>query len=189
VLAAADSSNDDILVRLDLPVMVKPAREGSSIGISLVETHAELPAAIALARTYDADVLVEAFVKGGEYTLAIVDGVALPLIKLETPRKFYDYEAKYHATTTRYLCPAGLPVPQATALVEYGLAAFHALDARGWARVDFMLDEAGQPWLIELNAVPGMTDHSLVPMAARHLGWPFAYLVGRILRASFGVRP
>lgn len=186
MLADECADPEEIVARLGLPVMVKPAREGSSIGISLVESHEALPDAIALARTHDTTVLLEAFIRGGEYTLAIVDGVALPLIKLETPRRFYDYEAKYHATTTRYLCPAGLPAAQEADIAAIGLAAFDALDARGWARVDFMLDAAGTPWLIELNAVPGMTDHSLVPMAARQAGWPFEYLVARILRGSFG---
>jgi len=183
---ADEDANLEVLVeRLGLPLMVKPAREGSSIGISLVETRDQLSAAIALARTYDASVLIEAFVRGGEYTLSIVDGVALPSIKLETPRRFYDYEAKYHATTTCYHCPSGLASSAEAALVTLGLAAFEALDAHGWARVDFMVDRQGHPLLIELNAVPGMTDHSLVPMAARQAGWPFEYLVARILRSSF----
>ncbi len=184
VLATDPLPVAEIIGRLGLPVMVKPAREGSSIGISLVARHEELAAAVALARTFDHDVLIESFVSGGEYTLAIVDGVALPLIKLETPRKFYDYEAKYLANTTRYLCPADLPQQAERLLVEQGKAAFQALDAQGWARIDFMCDPQGQSWLIELNAVPGMTDHSLVPMAARQAGWPFEYLVGRILGAK-----
>ena len=188
VLAAESLEVDKIIDRLGLPVMVKPAREGSSIGISLVENREDLPAAVALARSFDHSVLVEACVKGGEYTLSIVDDVALPVIKLETPRKFYDYEAKYHSDTTRYLCPAGLSETQERLLIDYGLAAFRALDAQGWARVDFMLDDAGQPWLIELNAVPGMTDHSLVPMAARQAGWSYEYLVLRILNSSFRTR-
>jgi D-alanine-D-alanine ligase len=179
----------EIIARLGLPVMVKPAREGSSIGISLVERREELAAAVALARTFDHDVLIESFVSGGEYTLAIVDDVALPLIKLETPRKFYDYEAKYLTDTTRYVCPVDLPERAERLLIEQGKAAFQALDAQGWARIDFMLDPLGQPWLIELNAVPGMTDHSLVPMAAREAGWSFEYLVSRILGAKLRLNP
>lgn len=185
IVAGTALDADAVVARLGLPVMVKPAREGSSIGISLVDTPEALAGALTLARTYDPNVLVEAFVTGGEYTLAIVDGVALPSIKLETPRRFYDYEAKYHADTTRYLCPSGLPATAEAELAELALAAFEVLDARGWARVDFMRDEQGRPWLIELNAVPGMTDHSLVPMAARQAGWPFEYLVARILAGSF----
>ncbi|MGD9600734.1 MAG: D-alanine--D-alanine ligase [Gammaproteobacteria bacterium] len=182
------AGTDEILSRLQLPVMVKPAREGSSIGISLVEAAGAIPEALALARRYDSNVLIETFITGSEYTLSIVDGTALPLIKLETPRRFYDYEAKYHATTTRYLCPAGLPPDLETVITEFGQAAFAALDARGWGRVDLMVDMDGRPWLIELNAVPGMTDHSLVPMAARQAGWPFEYLVARILKSSLGER-
>jgi len=188
LLAETCAGTDDILARLGLPIMVKPAREGSSIGISLVDEASALPDALAHARRYDSSVLVEAFITGGEYTLSIVDGIALPLIKLETPRRFYDYEAKYHATTTRYLCPAGLSPDLEAVIVESGLAAFEALDARGWGRVDLMVDADGRPWFIELNAVPGMTDHSLVPMAARQAGWPFEYLVARVLKSSFGTR-
>ena len=176
---------DLVLRRLSLPVMVKPAREGSSVGVSKVETVAELAPAIAHAERHDSTVLIERFITGGEYTLAIVDGLALPIIKLETPRKFYDFEAKYQADSTRYICPAGLPPAQEAACASLGLRAFSALDAAGWGRVDFMLDAAGQPWLIELNTVPGMTDHSLVPMAARQAGWSFESLVLRILATSF----
>lgn len=177
-----------VIERLGLPLMVKPAREGSSIGISLVTRAEDLPLAVALAREFDPQVLLESYIRGGEYTVAIVDGVVLPAIKLETPHAFYDYEAKYHADTTRYLCPAGL---DDTAEADLGLLArqaFDALDGTGWGRVDFMRDAAGRPWLIELNAVPGMTDHSLVPMAAAHAGWSFEQLVLRILASSFGSR-
>ncbi len=187
VLATEPLAVTEIIERLGLPVMVKPAREGSSFGISLVARREELAAAVTLARTFDDAVLIEAFVSGGEYTLAIVDGVALPLIKLETPRAFYDYEAKYQADTTRCVCPTDLPKRAEHLLVAQGKAAFDALDAHGWARIDFMLDGQDQPWLIELNAVPGMTDHSLVPMAARQLGWSFEYLVSRILGAKFSI--
>lgn len=177
-----------IIARLGLPVMVKPAREGSSIGISLVRDASALDAALALARSHDAQVLVEAFISGGEYTVSIVDNEVLPAIKLETPREFYDYEAKYHATTTRYLCPAGLSEAEERAMASVARAAFEAVGAEGWGRVDFMRDAAGQVWLIEVNLVPGMTDHSLVPMAADVAGWSFEDLVARILRSSFGAR-
>jgi D-alanine-D-alanine ligase len=131
--------------------------------------------------------MIERFIHGAEYTLAILGERALPLIKLETPRTFYDYEAKYHATDTRYICPAGLPSMAETEIAKIGLAAFEALGARGWGRVDFMVDEANRPWLIELNTVPGMTDHSLVPMAARHAGLSMEALVLNILATSFPV--
>jgi D-alanine-D-alanine ligase len=174
-----------ILARLALPMAVKPAREGSSIGVSKVTQPDQLEGAIALARHHDAEILAERWVTGGEYTLAIVQGQTLPLIKLETPREFYDYEAKYQADSTRYLCPCGLPPALETACAALGLRAFEALGASGWGRVDFMLDAAGQPQLIELNTVPGMTDHSLVPMAAAAFGWSFEQLALRILASSF----
>lgn len=174
-----------ILARIGLPMAVKPAREGSSIGVSKVTQPAQLEGAIALARRYDAEILAERWVTGGEYTLAIVQGQTLPLIKLETPREFYDYEAKYQADSTLYLCPCGLPPAVEIACAALGLRAFNALGASGWGRVDFMLDAAGQPQLIELNTVPGMTDHSLVPMAAAAFGWSFEQLALRILASSF----
>ena len=173
-----------ILDRLGLPVMVKPAREGSSIGISLVREASALDAALALARRHDSQVLVEAYVKGEEYTVSLVGGEVLPSIRLETPHAFYDYAAKYHATTTRYLCPSGLDATAERELGTLARAAFDAVDALGWGRVDFMRDAAGRPWLIEVNLVPGMTDHSLVPMAAREAGWSFEHLVARILCSS-----
>ena len=189
VLEPGDAVDVAALVdALGLPLIVKPSREGSSIGVSKVEQAAELLPAIALARQHDSQILAERWIAGGEYTLSIVDGVTLPMIKLETPHAFYDYAAKYSVDTTRYLCPCGLSdeVEQATAAI--GLRAFAALGASGWGRVDFMLDASGQPWLIELNSVPGMTDHSLVPMAAASRGWSFESLVLRILQSSFGAR-
>jgi D-alanine-D-alanine ligase len=176
---------DETLTALGLPLMVKPAREGSSIGVAKVERAVDLVGAVADARRFDHDVLLERFVAGGEYTLSIVGGRALPIIKLETPRAFYDYEAKYHADSTRYLCPAGLTAAQEQSFAALGLRAFAALGAYGWGRVDFMVDADGAPWLIELNTVPGMTDHSLVPMAARRAGWSFEDLVIEILATSF----
>ncbi|MFT4581697.1 MAG: D-alanine-D-alanine ligase [Gammaproteobacteria bacterium] len=168
------------------PAMVKPAREGSSLGISKVDSSSELAPALEEALRYDDVVLVENWVSGCEYTLAIVAGVALPIIKLETPNEFYDFDAKYVADTTRYLCPCGLPEDVLAQCSALGLRAFAALGARGWGRVDFMLDAQSQPWLIELNTVPGMTDHSLVPMAAQAHGIDFDELVVKILGTSFG---
>ncbi|MEQ8233081.1 MAG: D-alanine--D-alanine ligase [Gammaproteobacteria bacterium] len=174
----------ELLARLGSPLFVKPAREGSSIGVSKVDDAAALGAAIAAARHYDDDVIVEQAIDGGEYTLSIVDGRALPVIKLETARAFYDYQAKYVDDDTRYLCPCGLPEAEEAELAAIGLRAFAVLGARGWGRVDFMRDRAGRNWLIELNTVPGMTDHSLVPMAARAAGMSFEDLVVAILAAS-----
>lgn len=169
---------------LDLPVMVKPASEGSSLGVSRVTESAALAPAIAHAMTFNDAVLIEKWIDGGEYTMGIVDGEPLPIIKLETPHEFYDYDAKYHADTTRYLCPCGLGETVTESVTALALEAFSALGASGWGRVDFMLDSAGQPWLIELNTVPGMTDHSLVPMAAAAAGMTFEELVVRILATS-----
>lgn len=167
-----------------VPLMVKPSREGSSFGVSRVNAIEQLPAALDLAFEFDDEVLIETCVVGGEYTLGIVDGLALPMIKLETPHEFYDFDAKYVVDTTRYLCPCGLPEVTINRCEEIGLKAFSALGASGWGRVDFMLDENNEPWLIELNTVPGMTDHSLVPMAAAAQGIEFDELVLRILATS-----
>ena len=124
------------------------------------------------------------WVTGREYTASLLQGEALPLIRLETPHVFYDYEAKYHSDTTRYHCPCGLPAAQESEIQALCLRAFEAVGASGWGRVDLMLDEQDQPWLIEVNTVPGMTDHSLVPMAARVAGIEFDELVMRILETS-----
>lgn len=175
-LAAADG--------LGYPLMVKPSREGSSIGMTKVEDAQQLQQAWETARRYDASVLAERWILGREYTASVLLGEALPLIRLETPHTFYDYEAKYHADTTRYHCPCGLPPAQEAELQALCLQAFNAVGAEGWGRVDLMLDEQQQPWLIEVNTVPGMTDHSLVPMSARAAGIEFDELVMRILATS-----
>lgn len=170
--------------QLTFPVIVKPAHEGSSLGMSRVETPADLPAAWREAARFDRDVLVERWIEGGEYTAALLGEEALPLIKLETPHSFYDYAAKYSANDTRYLCPCGLPRARETELQAQSRAAFAAVAASGWGRVDLMLDAQDRPWFIEVNTVPGMTDHSLVPMAAREAGIDFTRLVLRILQTS-----
>ncbi len=167
------------------PVIVKPSREGSSIGISRVDTEAELQAAWQLALRYDADVLAEQWIEGAEYTAGILATQVLPLIRLETPNTFYDYAAKYEADTTRYLIPCGLEEVVELQLREQAFAAFRETGASGWGRVDFMLDAAGQPWFIEVNTIPGLTDHSLVPMAANAAGIDFTRLVCRILETTF----
>jgi D-alanine-D-alanine ligase len=170
--------------KLQYPVMVKPAHEGSSIGITKVDGADGLMAAWQLAVRYDDSVLAEQWVEGVEYTAGILGDDVLPLICLETPHDFYDYAAKYDADTTRYLIPCGLPAAQEAELQAMCQAAFAAVGATGWGRVDFMLDSAGKPWLIEVNTVPGLTDHSLVPMAASAKGIDFSQLVCRILDAS-----
>lgn len=183
-LAGADSDWDALVARLGLPLMVKPSREGSSIGMSKVERAADLPAAVATAAAHDPQVLVECFIGGGEYTIGIVGRRVLPAIKLETPCAFYDYEAKYLRDDTRYLCPCGLPAAQERALQQLALDAFLALDCRGWGRVDLLLDGNGAPYVMEVNTVPGLTDHSLVPMAAGAVGIGFAQLMLAILDTS-----
>ena len=171
--------------RLRFPLMVKPVSEGSSYGASKVARPEELEAAWRKAAAFDSRVLCEEWISGGEYTIGIVGEQALPVIKLETRREFYDYEAKYLDTGTRYICPCGLEREAERRLGELGLRAFRLLDASGWGRVDVMLAADGTPFLIEANTVPGMTSHSLVPMAAKQAGIGFDELVLRILDSSF----
>lgn len=161
--------------------MVKPCHEGSSIGMAKVNNAADLERAFVNAAKYDSVVLAERYIQGAEYTVAVLDQLALPPIKLETNHQFYDFSAKYQADDTRYICPCGLPEQQEIRLKELALAAFNAVGARGWGRVDIMADAQGEFYLLELNTVPGMTDHSLVPMAAKAAGYSFNELVLAIL--------
>lgn len=180
----ARSDWDQIMKVLGGGAIVKPAHEGSSIGMARVHSGEELEQAYTAAARYDRSVLVERLISGSEYTVAILDGDALPPIKLETDHRFYDYDAKYLANDTRYLCPCGLDEEREQALKDLSLRAFDSLGCRGWGRVDVMADPLGHFYLLEVNTVPGMTSHSLVPMAARAAGLDFAQLVLRILRAS-----
>ena len=180
----ADSNWDDVAAQLGLPIFVKPAREGSSIGMSRVESAAQLAEAYRKAAAFDSLVLAEQFIAGGEYTVAILAGQALPLIKLESANVFYDYEAKYKRDDTRYLCPCGLPEAQEKHIQQLALLAYDVVGCRGWARADVMLDAAGKPYFLEANTSPGMTDHSLVPMAARAAGMDFDMLVLKILELA-----
>lgn len=173
---------------LGLPLIVKPANEGSSIGITKVTAIAQLADAWSAANRYDHSVIAERCIVGPEYTASLLGAEALPLIRLETPHAIYDYDAKYHADTTRYFCPCGVPAEQEQAFRQLALRAFEVLGCSGWGRVDFLCDAAGQPWLIEANTVPGMTGHSLVPMAARAAGISFEALVWRILEATLSTR-
>jgi D-alanine-D-alanine ligase len=170
--------------RLGLPIMVKPVNEGSSIGMTKVRAASGLDEAYALAVNYDRAVIAERFVEGTELTGGILGDEALPLIRLETPRDFYDYDAKYVSDDTRYLLPAGLDDAKERELRQLCLDAFNALGCRGWGRVDLMLDRAGKPYLLEVNTAPGMTDHSLVPMAARAVGLSYEDLCIRILEGA-----
>ncbi|HMM46840.1 MAG TPA: D-alanine--D-alanine ligase [Thiobacillaceae bacterium] len=171
---------------LGLPVFVKPAREGSSIGMSKVTEPGTLRAAYALAAEHDPLVLAEKFIDGPEFTVGILGERALPLIRLEPAqdKAFYDFEAKYLRDDTRYHCPAGLPDDTEAALRQLALDAFRLLGGQGWGRVDLMLDGGGRPYLLEVNTSPGMTDHSLVPMAARAAGMDFDTLCVRILEQT-----
>jgi D-alanine-D-alanine ligase len=170
--------------KLGVPLMVKPASEGSSIGMSKVRAATKLEEAYRLAAKYDRVVIAEEFVDGIELTGAILGDQALPLIKLETPREFYDYEAKYLSNDTRYLLPSGLPAKKERELQELCLAAFRTLGCEGWGRVDLMLNQRGRPFLLEVNTAPGMTDHSLVPMAARAVGLSYEDLCVKILEGA-----
>jgi D-alanine-D-alanine ligase len=174
----------DILQQLAGKVMVKPANEGSSIGMSAASTAEELEQALAVAFKYDADVLVEQWIQGREFTVTVLNGKALPIVEMRTPRSFYDYEAKYQSTSTEYLCPAPLTADQTAFLQHVAAAAFTAVGASGWGRVDAMLDEQGNFYLLEVNTVPGMTEKSLVPMAAKAAGLSFEQLVLQILEQT-----
>jgi len=174
---------------LGLPMIVKPVNEGSSLGMTKVKRAEELPHAWETARAFDPEIFAERWIHGAEYTASVLGGRVLPLIRLETPHEFYDYTAKYFADDTRYLCPAGLSPEDEAATAHLALAAFEALGCAGWGRVDLLRDAEGRPWFIEANTVPGMTDHSLVPMAARAAGIGFEELVWRILEGSFGRDP
>jgi len=180
--AGADLSG--VAERLGLPLMVKPVNEGSSIGMSKVRRAGALEEAFTLAVNYDREVIAEQFIDGIELTAGILGDRPLPLIKLETPREFYDYQAKYVADDTRYIVPCGLPASEERSLQALSLKAFHALGCRGWGRVDLMLDRGGKPYLLEVNTAPGMTDHSLVPMAARAEGLSYQELCIRILESA-----
>ena len=175
---------DSALERLGLPMIVKPATQGSSVGMTKVERAADLAAAYQAAVALETSVFAEPWITGGEYTVAILKERALPSIRIETPRTFYDYEAKYFRSDTRYLCPSGLSAMAEEHLANLALAAFGAVGASGWGRADFMMDETGRPLLLEVNTIPGMTDHSLVPMAARALGIDFDELVWQVLETS-----
>jgi D-alanine-D-alanine ligase len=183
-LITRDTDMQAVATRLGLPLMVKPANEGSSIGMTKVKSARELPEAYALAANYDRAVIAEAFVDGVELTAGILGHKPLPLIKLETPREFYDFQAKYEANDTRYIIPCGLPPDAERIVQDEALFAFETLGCRGWGRVDVMLDRSGKPYFLEVNTLPGMTDHSLVPMAARHAGLSFEDLCLRILELA-----
>jgi D-alanine-D-alanine ligase len=170
---------------LGLPLIVKPANEGSTLGLTKVAAASQLPAAYELAaRKYHDIALAEAFVDGPEYTASILGESVLPLIRIEASQGNYDYQSKYFSDDTRYLCPCGLPAEKEAALKALSLEAFRLLGCSGWGRVDLMLDAAGDPWLLEVNTAPGMTGHSLVPIAARAVGISYEELCVKILEGA-----
>ena len=174
------------LAKVGLPLMVKPASQGSSVGISKVKNAADLPRAYAEARAVDPIVFAERFIGGDEYTVGVLHERALPSIRIQPATEFYDYQAKYFRNDTQYHCPSGLDPGVEAELHAAALAAFRVTDCFGWGRVDFMRDPAnGKFYFIEINTTPGMTDHSLVPMAARQSGIDFPELCWRVLETSF----
>jgi len=181
---AAGSDMRAAIATLGLPVVVKPANEGSSVGISRVFSADDLPAAIELAARYDGELLIEQLIVGEEYTVGVLGRESLPSIRIVPPGEYYDYHAKYISDDTQYICP-GLDGAAEVALRALSLAAFDALGCAGWGRVDVMRDRAGGNWLLEVNTAPGMTSHSLVPKAAHAVGIDFESLCWRILETSF----
>jgi D-alanine-D-alanine ligase len=183
-LVDEDSDMDAIEARLGLPLFVKPANEGSSIGITKVKQHGDLRPAYEEAAKADPLVLAEKFIGGGEYTVGILGDMALPIIRIVPANEFYDYEAKYLRNDTQYLCPCGLSQAQEDQIRAEALQAFRIIGGHGWGRVDFLMDEAGRHYFLEVNTSPGMTDHSLVPMAAKAAGIDFDTLVLEILEMA-----
>jgi D-alanine-D-alanine ligase len=171
--------------RLGLPLIVKPATQGSSVGMSKVTTAADMEPAYRAAAAVDDVVFAEKWITGAEYTVAVLHRRVLPAIRIEAANAFYDYEAKYTRNDTKYHCPAGLSAQAEAHMASLALAAFDAVGAEGWGRVDFMADHTGRPLLLEINTVPGMTDHSLVPIAARAAGIDFDELCWQVLETSF----
>lgn len=181
VMLTEHSDPEGVIAKLGLPLFIKPANEGSSVGISKVKTHDEFVTAYQEAAKYDKLVIAERFIGGGEYTAAILGDAALPIIKIEPANEFYDYEAKYLRDDTRYVCPSGLSAAQETQMQQLALKAFSLIGGQGWGRVDFLMSDAGEMFVLEVNTSPGMTDHSLVPMAARQAGIAFELLVLDVL--------
>lgn len=181
---SANSDWQKVLADLGGEAMVKPANEGSSIGMARVKTADELSAAFKVAEQYDGSVIAERLIVGSEYTVAILGDTALPPIMLETDHNFYDFNAKYIADDTRYICPCGLTPEKEQELKALALAAFNSVGCKGWGRVDVMADAELNFYLLEVNTAPGMTSHSLVPMAAKAQGLSFSEVVLTILRCS-----
>ncbi len=173
------------LDELGLPLILKPAGQGSSVGMSIVFEQDDLNEAVELALSFGEPALAEECIVGSEFTVAVLQGDALPSIRIETPRVFYDYRAKYESERTDYVCPGTTSDAEESCYAELAVAAFQLLGCTGWGRVDFMTGHDGEPQILEVNTVPGMTSHSLVPMAAKQMGMDFDELCWRILETSF----
>ncbi|SOD39939.1 D-alanine--D-alanine ligase [Nitrosovibrio sp. Nv4] len=184
ILLDEQSDFDGVAEELGLPLIVKPSREGSTIGLSKITNARELPAAWRLAARHDAMVLAEQYIEGTEVTVAILGETTLPLVRIQTESGLYDYEAKYVSDNTRYFCPSGLSPAQEHPIQAQALQAHKVLGCEGWGRVDAILDKSGKPYFLETNTSPGMTSHSLVPMAASAAGISFDDLVLRILELA-----
>jgi len=184
----SQGSFQDVKHWLGYPVVVKPACEGSSLGMTIVRQPGDILAAWKQARSHDESVFAERYINGAEFTVAILGKETLPAIRVETDSEFYDYDAKYLSDKTRYLCPSGLPEEAEKHLSDIALRAFNAIGCQGWGRVDFLVDDDGTPYVLEVNTVPGLTDHSLVPMAAKQAGISFDQLVIKILETSDATR-
>ena len=167
------------------PFVVKPASEGSSIGVFIVENKHEFYNSVEENRKISEDFIVEQYIDGEEYTVGIINDLVLPSIKLKPPGKFYDYEAKYNSSEMQYICPSGLDIKKEEEIKQISINCFKTLECSGWGRVDIILDKQDNPWIIEINTVPGMTKHSLLPMAAKEFGIDFDELVLKILDSSF----
>ncbi|WP_160240852.1 D-alanine--D-alanine ligase [Acinetobacter indicus] len=185
-IVTKDSNPADIVAALGLPLIIKPVHEGSSIGMSKVERIEDFAEAIAKATEHDAVVMAEKWITGREFTIVLLNGQALPVIRLEPPKDvaFYDYEAKYNRNDVQYGIPCGLTESEEQQLQVLALRAFQAVGASGWGRIDAMQDEQGNFWLLEVNTVPGMTSHSLVPKAAQAVGYSFDALCVAILEQT-----
>lgn len=185
-IVSKDTDADEVIASLGLPFIIKPVHEGSSIGMSKVEKPEDFPEALAKATEHDAVVMAEKWINGREFTIVLLNGQALPVIRLEPPKDvaFYDYEAKYNRNDVQYGIPCGLSEAEEKMLQELALRAFQAVGCKGWGRIDAMQDEQGNFWLLEVNTVPGMTSHSLVPKAAKAVGYDFDQLCVTILEQT-----
>lgn len=185
-IVSKDADADEVIASLGLPFIIKPVHEGSSIGMSKVEKPEDFPEALAKATEHDAVVMAEKWINGREFTIVLLNGQALPVIRLEPPKDvaFYDYEAKYNRNDVQYGIPCGLSEAEEKTLQELALRAFQAVGCKGWGRIDAMQDEQGNFWLLEVNTVPGMTSHSLVPKAAKAVGYDFDQLCVTILEQT-----